>query len=332
MSYQQDNYRRIREEYQTKYLRAREEAQHRREEVEARLPEVARIHRQMSALGPEIMKATLGGKDPQLVRERIAALQEQNRQLLEERARLLVAAGYPPNYTEVRYDCPRCSDTGFTDDGTMCSCMREKLICAGYESSGLGKHLREERFDNYSLDYFRQDERTYRTMSVVYRTMYDYAANFHLGDSPSGNLLLMGGTGLGKTHLSTALAKTVLDRGYDVFYASAVGLLAAFEEQRFGSHTVGGVAVSPERFLDCELLIIDDLGTEVSNQFTVSCLYHIINSRLNLKRPTVISTNLMQEELRRRYWDRITSRLFGEYQILLFLGTDIRAQKIRNGH
>jgi DNA replication protein DnaC len=100
---------------------------------------------------------------------------------------------------------------------------------------------------------------------------------------------------------------------------------------RFGNSAVGELgfgAESTARYFDCDLLIIDDLGTEVSNQFTTSCLYNVINTRLNLRRPTIISTNLMQDELRRRYWDRITSRLFGEYKVLLFLGTDVRAQKV----
>ena len=92
-----------------------------------------------------------------------------------------------------------------------------------------------------------------------------------------------------------------------------------------------GITADTSRYFDCDLLIIDDLGTEVMNQFTSSCLYNVINTRLSMRRPTVISTNLMQDELRRRYWDRITSRLFGEYKILLFLGTDVRAQKVKAG-
>lgn len=334
MSFNQDNYRKIRQEYETKYLTARETAARRREEVEARLPAVAEINRKMSGVGLAIMQASLTARDPAERERAIAALRADNLALQEERARLLVAAGYPADYTEIRYDCPACGDTGFLDDGTMCRCMREKLICAGYTASGLGALLREQSFENFSLDYYKTDERAFRTMSIVYRTLRDYAANFTLGNEvtePSGNLLLVGGTGLGKTHLSTAVAKAILDRGFDVFYTSAVGMIAAFETERFGNSAASdGSSVDPlDRYYRCDLLILDDLGTEVSNQFTVSCLYNVINTRLNLRRPTIISTNLLQDELRRRYWDRITSRLFGDYQILLFLGTDVRAQKIQ---
>ena len=335
MPYNQQNYRRIRQEYETKYLRAREDAERRRREIELLIPEVSEIHRELSGVGLEIMRTSLEYAEDAAARETaIAALRKKNEALLSRRAELLTAAGYPANYTELRYECPRCSDTGFLDDTSMCDCMKTKLRMAGYESSGLSNLLRTQTFDNYSLDYFKNDEKTYRTMSAILRMLQQWAANFTLGDGAhpaSDNLLLVGGTGLGKTHLSTAVAKTVLDGGHDVLYTTAVGMVSAFEAERFGNSIGPSDESNLDRYYNVDLLIIDDLGTEVSNQFTVSALYNVINTRMNLRRPTIISTNLMQEELRRRYWDRITSRLFGEYRVLLFLGTDVRAQKIRQG-
>ena len=334
MGFEQNSYRRIREEYETKYLRAREDADRRRREVELALPEIAVLNKKLAALGPEVMRITLETKNEADRAPALARLREKNGALLAEKATLLRAAGYPTDYDALRYECKSCSDTGFLDSGEMCRCMRDKLLAASYNASGLGSLLSSQSFDNYSLDYFRSDEKTYRTMSTVVRTLRDYAENFsveHADRLPAcGNLLLVGGTGLGKTHLSTAMAKAVLDRGFDVLYTGAISLVGAFENARFGSSVGMADTYDIDRYFSCDLLIIDDLGTEVSNQFTVSALYNVINTRLNLRRPTVISTNLMQDELRRRYWDRITSRLFGEYQILLFLGTDIRAQKIRN--
>ncbi|MBR0443367.1 MAG: ATP-binding protein [Clostridia bacterium] len=336
MGFEQKNYRRIREEYETKYLRARENADRRRREVEAAIPALAALHQRLSALGPEVMRITLEAKSEAEREQALAALRKKNEALLAEKASLLRAAGYPADYDALRYECDKCSDTGFLDSGEMCRCMKDKLVTASYSASGLGSLLGSQTFDNYSLDYFKSDEKTYRTMSTVVRTLRDYAENFSVENADRlpacGNLLLVGGTGLGKTHLSTAMAKIVLDRGFDVLYTGAIGLVAAFENARFGSSVGMADAYDIDRYFGCDLLIIDDLGTEVSNQFTVSALYNVINTRLNLGRPTVISTNLMQDELRRRYWDRITSRLFGEYQILLFLGTDIRAQKIRGSH
>ena len=329
MPYNPQNYRRIRQEYETKYLRARDAAERRRREIELLIPEVRDIHRALSGVGLEIMKASLEHGDNVEAREAaIAALRQKNESLLQKRGQLLVAAGFPANYTELRYECPKCSDTGFLDDSSMCECMRRKLRLAGYETSGLGNLLREQSFDNYSLDYFKNDERAFRTMSAVARMLRNWADNF---SAKSDNLLLVGGTGLGKTHLSTAVAKTVLDAGHDVLYTTAVGMMSAFEAERFGNSSGPSDESDVNRYYNVDLLIIDDLGTEISNQFTVSTLYNVINTRLNLRHPTIISTNLMQEELRRRYWDRITSRLFGEYTNLLFLGTDVRAQKIRDG-
>lgn len=338
MSYNQENYRRIRQEYEKKYLYAREAAEQRNAEVERALPALRSINAALSETGLALMRLSLShGAEETERKAAMEALRQKNGALQEQKAKILTDAGYPADYTALRYECNQCSDTGYLDNGSMCRCMREKLIAAGYASSGLGALLREQTFANYSLDYFQTDERTRRTMSHAYHTMKEFAEHFsvqetcpHRGES----LLLVGGTGLGKTHLSTAVAKSVLDAGFDVLYTSAVGLLGDFELARFGNSAVNGDVGhtnDTSRYFSCDLLIIDDLGTEVSNQFTVSCLYNIINTRLATKRSTVISTNLMQDELRRRYWDRITSRLFGEYKILLFLGTDVRAQKVKAG-
>ena len=337
MGFYSENYRRIRGEYEGKYLRAREDADRRRAEAVRAIPTLRLVDAQLSELGLELMRLSVEHAADNTAREAaLSALHQTNDELQARKATLLVEAGYPADYTALRDECEACSDTGFLDNGKMCSCMRDKLILAGYESSGLGALLREQTFDNYSLEYFKTDERTWRAMQHAYHTMREYAEQFRGPQtaSPSGSLLLMGGTGLGKTHLSTALAKTVLDAGYDVRYTEAVTLVGDFEMARFGnSGSAGdmGVTADTARYFNCDLLIIDDLGTEVSNQFTVSSLYNVINTRLSMRRPTVISTNLMQDELRRRYWDRITSRLFGEYKVLLFLGADVRAQKMKAG-
>ena len=337
MGYNQENYRRIRREYEGKYLRAREDADRRRAEVRRALPALAGVDAALSATGLELMRVSMEYAENAQAREAaVAQLRQKNEELQSLKVKILTEAGYPADYTALRYECDRCSDTGYLDDGKMCNCMREKLILAGYETSGLGSLLREQRFDNYSLEYFKTDERTWRVMSHAYHTMREYAQAFRPGsdEQPSGSLLLMGGTGLGKTHLSTAVARTVLDAGFDVLYTTAVTMVGDFEMVRFGNSGAAGdmgVTADTSRYFDCDLLIIDDLGTEVMNQFTSSCLYNVINTRLSMRRPTIISTNLMQDELRRRYWDRITSRLFGEYKILLFLGTDVRAQKVKAG-
>jgi DNA replication protein DnaC len=141
--------------------------------------------------------------------------------------------------------------------------------------------------------------------------------------------LLLGNTGLGKTHLSTAIARKVIERGYDVYYNSAVGMLSDFEYRRFGNGIAAEMTDDTARYVDCDLLIIDDLGTEVVNQFTLSCIYYVINTRLNLQKPMIINTNLSPAELRKVYTDRISSRLMGEFAVIPFYGTDIRKQKLQ---
>ena len=162
------------------------------------------------------------------------------------------------------------------------------------------------------------------------RAVRDYAQTFATdGEHPPESLLFLGGTGLGKTHLSTAVARVVIERGYDVFYSSAVGMVSDFECRRFGNGMAPGDADNTERYISCDLLILDDLGTEVVNQFTQSCLYYVLNCRLNMGRPTIVSTNLGAADLRRTYSDRITSRLLGEFRLIPFYGVDVRKQKLR---
>lgn len=322
MGYNQDNYQKIREEYETKYLRAREAADLRKEEVYLVIPELREADRELNGCGLRIMEAALSGNPD----EALAALKDQNQAIRKARGELLEAHGFPADYTEIKYECPLCADSGFVDY-KMCICMKKKIIEAGYETSGMAELLKKQSFDNFSIDYYAADPAAHRRMQQIYTMMKQYAEGFVPG--ASGSLVLFGGTGLGKTHLSTAVARTVLDLGHDVFYTGAVNMLSDFEYQRFGNSMTGDAGQDTSRYFSCDLLIIDDLGTEVTNQFTTSVLYNIINTRLNKKKATIISSNLSQADFRQRYWDRITSRVLGEYAVLPFLGTDVRSQKLK---
>lgn len=326
MSYNKENFKRIRAEYETKALRAEEEADARRRELHQAIPALRILDSKLSSFGLRIMDEVLRGGDPS---KNIAALRAENEAIAAERAALLKKHGYPANYSSPQYECDTCRDTGYVGI-KMCNCMRKRLIAAAMESSGLSMLLKKQSFDNFSLDYYLLDKESYATMRQNYQVVRNYAENFTMEkDKPMPeSLLFLGGTGLGKTHLSTAVARTVIERGYDVFYNSAIGMLSDFESRRFGNGLVESEGDNTARYTECELLIIDDLGTEVVNQFTLSCLYHVLNTRLNLQKPTIISTNLSAAELRKHYQDRIISRLMGEYRVLLFLGTDIRKQKI----
>ena len=323
MGYNKENYTRIREEYRTKYLRAYQEAERRTAEVHAKCPEVAQIDRQLATTGAEVALAALGSGEE--YSERLAAVREKNLALQNRRAELLATMGYPADYTLPPYECPECKDSGFVGI-KMCSCMKRDLVLAAYQSSGLGRLMQTQSFDTFDLRFYAADAEHHRRMSENLEILKRYAETF---SADSESLILCGPTGLGKTHLSTSIARCVIDRGYDVYYTGSIEMFAEFEQARFGfgeERREASLALS--RYTECDLLILDDLGTEQTNQFTASCLYMVLNNRINLRRPTIINTNLMGKEIQSRYADRITSRLFGEFRILPFVGTDVRRQKL----
>lgn len=323
MGYNKQDYIRIKAEFSRKYLEAQANANERRMELYARLPEVRELDRVLSRTGMDVLAVINGGeKDAEA---RIAQIRARNDELLRKRDALLLAAGLPTDYSDVRYECEKCGDTGFVDT-KMCDCMKRALIEAGYESSGLGALIRSQSFENFSLRYY-QDGAGAELMAKSVTGLKRFAEEF--GRETYCNYLFIGGTGLGKTHLSTAVAKAVIERGFDVLYVTAVGMARDFEAKQFDKGV--GMKHDPERYEEADLLIIDDLGTEMTNQFTLSCLYDVLNERINRHRSTIINTNLSSKELEARYHERITSRLLGEYQPILFKGTDIRRQKIQRG-
>lgn len=326
MGYNKTNYVRIRAEYNQKYRLAQDAADARKAELQMKIPGLWELDREIARAGSEIMGAVLAAATPEMRDKMIEEAKEKNQELQRKRVALLLSNGYPSDYSDVHYDCDLCGDTGFV--GTkMCTCMKKELILAGYESSGIGNLLREQTFDSFSLNLCGQNPQTLRLMQYNYETLHTFAESF--SDQRSENFLLIGGTGRGKTHLSSAVAGRVIERGFDAYYISAVNLFRGFEKLQFGRGNAETDDMS--RCFDADLLIIDDLGTELTNQFTVSVLYDIVDTRINSRKSTLISTNLNQADLRKRYWDRITSRLFGEYKPLMFDGIDVREWKIRNG-
>ncbi len=318
MGFSKENYRKIKEEYEGKYLRAREDARNRRAEVHQKLPEVEEIDRKLAGVGFAIFDASLSGD-----KSKIEEISASHRALLKKREMILQSNGFAPDYTEIRYECAECADTG-TVEQKMCRCMIKKLIKAGLESSGMGDLIERQSFENFDLSYYKGE--AYTRMKAIYDMAKRLSENFD-AERPQ-NVLMLGGTGLGKTHLSSAMAKVIIEKGNDVYYATATGLFSDYEMNRFGSGMTADATGETDKYLSCDLLIIDDLGTEVVNQFTASCLYDLINARLNRKKSTIISTNFTREEIRKKYTDRIYSRIFGEYLVWPFAGSDIREQKL----
>lgn len=326
MGFNREDIALVKEEIRRRNIKAKDEATARLHALEAEIPGFREVERGFSDIGAKVIGCAV---DRSMTREQreeyLAELEEKRVKLSEERARLLTAYGYPPDYTEPKYVCKLCNDTGFAGVN-MCSCMRKELIKRSYQSSGIGGLVETQGFDTFSLAYYAEGEqRDY--MASVLRACREYAESFD--PATSGHILFIGGTGLGKTHLSTSIARVVIEKGNNVVYESAQNIFSDFETEHFSSKYAKGELSG--KYMDCDLLIIDDLGTEMASQFNQSCLYNLINTRLNRRLPMIVSTNITDPaEIRKRYTDRLSSRFFGEFSVFNPKGTDIRSQKLAN--
>lgn len=305
------------------------EHQRRLAEVYARLPAVEEIDGRLRGQMAELVRLTLSRSADQ--QRQIAALRDENLELQMRRAELLVEAGYPLDYLDELCDCEKCRDTGVYQ-GAPCECL-EKLYNRELTKE-LGVLLRhgDECFENFDLSLYPDDYdpglggSPRQAMELVYSGCKRFAENF---PQVSANLLLRGGTGLGKTYLSACIARVVAEKGYSVCYDSAASALEAFERQKFARDGAEAEAAAARvrRMLDCDLMILDDLGTEMVTSLSVSALYTLLNTRLVNGKKIILSTNCTIEELKRRYNPQIGSRLAGEFTELRFAGRDIRLLK-----
>lgn len=329
MGYNREIYRRVKSSYNGKNLSAKEAAERRADELRARFPDIKQIDDALSETGMKIFEVSALGENER--KEALENLKRDNESLLIARAECLQYHGYPADYSDVKYECADCNDTGYIGIN-MCHCMRDKIIEESFKASGIGKLIKKQNFDSFDVDMQKDDPSAYESIKMIYEFCRSYAENFGTGDADEVmNLLFIGATGLGKTHLSTSIAKRVIERGYDVVYETAQNIFSDFEYERFGRGygTYDSESSRTEKYFKCDLLIIDDLGTEMTNQFTISCLYNIINTRINHEKATIINTNYSRDELSKRYSsERVISRLFGEFYVMPFAGSDVRAKKI----
>ena len=289
-------------------------------EAEAKIPQLGEVNRNLSMTGLKIMGEAMAHT---LSEERLAEIREEYENLAARKRNLLLAFGFPEDYIDIKYHCPLCSDTGYVGID-MCKCLKRELVLCALESSGLSSLIRNQSFGTFSLDYYQNSDRV--NMTTVVNRMKGFAESFSPKNGESW--LFIGPTGLGKTHISTAVAVELIKKGFDVVYESTQQIMTDYETVRFSSgYTSDREMPDLTRYTEADLLIMDDLGTEMTTQYTISCLYNIVNTRINRNLSTIISTNLTQKELRERYSDRITSRLFGEYHPVVFTGSDVRFQK-----
>ena len=283
----------------------------------AAVPRLREIDIQLRATMAQAAQAAFaqGGDSRQL----LADARRRNLALQQERAEL-VALHFEEGYLDESPVCDRCGGNGYIGS-TMCECLRE--LCRQEQKKELTfLGSARESFDQFRLDYYPVENEARLVMSKNLRLCRRYAQEF---SEKSPNLLFSGSTGLGKTFLSACIARVVSDRGYSVMYESAGDLFATMEKARFSNDEAA--RRESERYTACDLLIVDDLGTELPGQFITAALYHLLNGRLLAGKPTIISTNLNSEDFERRYSAQIASRLLGNFTRVPFVGEDIRIKK-----
>ncbi len=293
------------------------------QEVYKKLPEVRKIDNQIMEIGLDLSRALLQEEDnPHLILEK---LKNKLESLKQERAILLTENNIPLDYTDQQFDCNHCKDTGFLPGGEKCNCFKQQLINHTYSMSNMSNILERENFQTFNINLFSnepfedQEKTPMENMLHILSICESFVANFN--NRGEENLLFYGPTGSGKTFLINCIAKALLDKGNVVIYQTAFKLLEILEDIRFHN------ADNRDRvhlIFDADLLIIDDLGTEMTNTFTNSELFNIINSRLLSGKKTIISTNFSPKDIMDTYDDRIFSRIFSKYTMLKFYGKDLR--------
>lgn len=297
-----------------------QQAQHREIALE-KIPELEMLEREMNCTGFKIYKVVSDGTD---VEQKIKEIERENLLLNQKYTSLLIENGFPIDYLEKHYYCKKCQDSGFVD-GQQCECFMELLKQEASRRLNELTPMKLCDFSTFKLEYYSdiaQDNKPSprSRMESIFKYCKNYAEYFTLS---SPNLLMQGATGLGKTHLSLAIAKRAIELGYDVVYGSAYNLLNKLERERFGKDEDHD---SYNHLVNCDLLILDDLGTEYTSAYVSATIQSIVNTRQLAGLPTIISTNLSMNEMLERYSDRIVSRILGSYERLLFAGKDVRLE------
>ncbi|MCD8324071.1 MAG: ATP-binding protein [Clostridiales bacterium] len=323
MSLTNTQYDEIMRSYQDRQMKRRRLIADRKKEAADRSPQLAGLDAEVARCSVSRVTRLLNGETGAL-----AGASDEIAALSARREELLVSLGYPADYFEPPYDCPDCQDTGYIGN-RRCHCFLQASIDLVYAQSNLSSILEEENFSHFSLRYYADD--LYAPGSTVSSRAAAqnacskcrrFAEEF---DTEYQNILLFGDTGVGKTFLSHCVAKELLDTGHSVIYFSAQQLFDRLAEHAFRRDTAA--ASDYNNIFDCDLLIIDDLGTEMANTFTSSQFFVCLNERILHRRSTIISTNLGLQDIASIYSERIFSRITSDFLLLHLFGKDIRIQK-----
>lgn len=299
---------------------AEEEDTRRMDGIYEQYPRLRQIDRLLQATMAKVVAASFQSGDP---REAVEAAKQENLSLQQERSWILQAAELEEADLESHPICADCGGTGYVGE-KMCDCLKE--LCRQEQKKELSSLLGgRETFEGFRLQYYSEapDPDFGVSPRQMMRKVFDRCRQYALTFAPGADsLLFTGGPGLGKTYLSACIARAVAEKGCSVVYDTAGKMFSDFEAAKFG-----GESDASAKYLACDLLIIDDLGTEMVTQFTQSALYQVINTRLMEGRATIVSTNLDDNQIKQRYLAAIASRLLGSYEVLQFFGDDIRMKR-----
>ncbi len=314
-------------DYEIKRDKAKLNQQRRQKEVYSKVPRIKEIDEEINKTGLLISKAVIN--NPDSYEENMQLIKKKMNQLKQEKAFLMTENNIPLEYLDINYSCNKCKDIGFMENGNKCSCFKQALISKAYEMSNIDRVLKKENFQTFNISVFSpepfEDEELSprQNMMDILNTCEGFCINFDQDNEE--NLLFYGTTGLGKTFMCNCIAKALLDKGKIVIYQTAFKILEIIEGHKFRSNN--HTSINPEEYsllFNADLLIIDDLGTELTNTFTNTEIFNIVNSRLISGKKTVISTNLSPVDFAKFYTGRIFSRVFNKFVPLRFYGPDLR--------
>ncbi len=320
-------YNKILREYDRKQLQNKHDLDIRTEEVYRVIPELKQIDDEVVTCAVSSAKLLLMGDDNSM-----PALKKMTEEASAKRTALLIKHGYPADYLKPTYHCPDCKDTGYI--GTeKCHCFKQAIVDIVYSGSNIKTAIIRENFNTFSYEYYSEDYVEPSTgmsprdnIKKVVEVCLNYINQF---DKEYNNLLLYGNTGVGKTFLANCIAKELLDRAHTVIYLTAFQLFDILEKNKFGKGEDNFEFQNQfDYILDCDLLIIDDLGTELNNSFVNVQLYLCINERFLRRKSTIISTNLSLDNINTIYSERVFSRIASNYSLLKIVGEDIRLKKL----
>lgn len=317
MSLKNAQYDAIMRDYSSRRIRHRDELEQRLAQIHQQIPALEQLEAQMVSLSADQARAAIEGNTSAK-----QAFQLERQKLSQEKESLLTAHGFSLSDLELTYDCPDCRDTGYIGS-EKCHCLKQAMIHQLYHQSHLDQILRRENFSTFSYSYYDRED-----LPTIQRAVMDSQLFIESFDREFRNLLLLGEPGTGKTFLCNCIAKELLDRCYSVVYLTAFELFDLLANAHFDrSSDAQAYRQSYPHIFDCDLLILDDLGTELNNAFVSSQLFLCINERILKQKSTIISSNLNLETLRDTYSERTFSRLTSSYTIWQLPGKDIRIKK-----